>query len=159
MESPSPFLPRPPKVSFSLRTCPPGHIKRAAAAFDNTMRDALSDLASSPLSEWVWLKALLPSSRGGLNLRRASLHAPAAYISSLFQATRDLVAGIVGEFTSLQSTCRTPLLPLPLRLGDLSGRVWTRLTSPCTSVRSLTALMRPLSIISWLLCPMSATEP
>ncbi len=84
-----------PKVSFSLRTCPPDHIKQATVTFDESLRDALSDLAGSPLSDWAWLKASLPSSRGGLNIRRASLHAPAAYISSLAQS-RDPVARILG---------------------------------------------------------------
>ena len=72
-----------PKISFALRSCPPSHIQEAIAAYDDAMREALSDLASGPLSEWTWLKASLPSSLGGLNIRRASLHAPAAYISSL----------------------------------------------------------------------------
>ena len=48
------------------------------------------DLAGSSLSEWVWLKESLPSSRGGLNIRRDSLHAAAAYFGSLVR-TQDLV--------------------------------------------------------------------
>ncbi len=84
-----------PKVSFLLRTCPPDNIKQATATFDEALREAVSDLAGSPLSDWAWLKASLPSSRGGLNIRRASLHAPAAYISSLAQS-QDLVTRILG---------------------------------------------------------------
>ena len=34
------------------------------------------------MSDWSWLKASLPSSRGGLNLRSAYLHTPAIYITS-----------------------------------------------------------------------------
>ena len=37
-----------PKVAFALRTCPPSHIKEATTAFDNAMREALSDLAGAP---------------------------------------------------------------------------------------------------------------
>ena len=85
-----------PKVAFALRTSPPSHIQQATLAFDNTMLEALSDLAGGPLPEWSWLKASLPSSLGGLNIRRASLHAPAAYISSLVQS-RPLVARILGR--------------------------------------------------------------
>ena len=48
------------------------------------------DLAGSPLSEWVWLKESLPSSHGGLNIRRASLHAATAYFGSLVQK-QDLI--------------------------------------------------------------------
>ena len=74
-----------PKVTYVLRTCPPDHIETALSAFDDNLRQALSDLAGSPLSDWSWLKASLPSSLGGLSLRRASLHAPAAYIGSFHQ--------------------------------------------------------------------------
>lgn len=58
------------------------------------MHDTLSNLAGSPLFEWAWLKALLASSRGDLNLMKASLHAPTVYISSQAQ-TGVLVAGIL----------------------------------------------------------------
>lgn len=85
-----------PKLAHSLRCCPPQHILEATTAFDDAMRDALADLAGGPLPEWSWLKASLPSSRGGLNIRRASLHAPAAYISSLVQSA-DLVTLILGH--------------------------------------------------------------
>ena len=97
-----------PKLSFSLRTCPPSHIIQATAAFDDTMHDALSELVGSPLTEWAWLKASLPSSRGGLNLRRASLHAPTAYVGSRAQ-TSALVAEIRGG--------------APVPLEDLSGSI------------------------------------
>ena len=85
-----------PKVSFALRTCPPGHIKEASSKFDNVMLEAISDLAGGPLPNWACLKASLPSSFGGLGIRRASLHAPAAYIGSLDQS-RQLVARICGR--------------------------------------------------------------
>ena len=35
------------------------------------------------LSDWAWLKASLPSSRGCNNIMRASLHVPASYIGFL----------------------------------------------------------------------------
>ena len=59
------------------------------------MRDSLSDLAGGPVSDWSWLKASLPSSFGGLNLRSAQLHAPAAFVSSMDQSS-PLVARILG---------------------------------------------------------------
>ena len=128
-----------PKVSFSLRTCPPNHIVHATAAFDDTMRDALSELAGSPLSEWAWVKASLPSSRGGLNLRRAALHAPAAYVGSRAQ-TSELVAGIrggtpeasedlSGSITALADAADRPdwscleEIDVPLRQGPLSHAI------------------------------------
>ena len=97
-----------PKVSFSLRTCPPNHIIQAMAAFDDTMHNALSELVGSPLTEWAWMKALPPSSRVELNIRRAFLHAPTAYVRSRTQ-TSALAAEICGG--------------VPVPLDDLSGSI------------------------------------
>ena len=47
------------------------------------------------MSDWSWLKANLPSSLGRLNLRSASLHAPAAYLASSL-ASQSLVSKILG---------------------------------------------------------------
>ena len=58
------------------------------------MRETLADLAGGPLSDWAWQKASLPISFGGLNLRSANLHVPAAFISSLAQS-KPLMAGIM----------------------------------------------------------------
>ena len=68
-----------PKVSYILCACPPNHICRSTADFDKAI---LVSVLGRPLSDWSWLKACLPSSRGGLNLCSASLHAPAAFLSS-----------------------------------------------------------------------------
>ena len=40
----------------------------------------------SRCSDWGWLKASLPSSLGNLNIRQASLHAPAFFIGSVHQS-------------------------------------------------------------------------
>ena len=71
-----------PKFSYLLRTVPPDFIGQAAKDFDVIMRKALESIVGGPMSEWSWLKASLPSSRGGVNLRSASLHAPAAFLAS-----------------------------------------------------------------------------
>ena len=94
-----------PKISFALRTCHPQLIQPALVAFDNSIRGALSDLVGGPLPEWSWLKASLPSSLGGLGLRRALFHAPAAFIGSLRQANF-LMCSILGH-----SPSAPPLLP------------------------------------------------
>ena len=93
-----------PKIAFSLRTCAPDYIYPALVTFDSAMRDALSDLVGGPVSDWSLLKASLPSSLGGLNLRWATLHAPAAYVASLHQCS-DLVTEILS---------RPPVLPVLL---------------------------------------------
>ena len=72
-----------PKVAVFLRSCSPIYIRQATSLLDEAMREALADVVGSLLSEWAWLKASLPSSFEGLNIRRASLYTPAAYIGSL----------------------------------------------------------------------------
>ena len=89
-----------PKMVFLLRTCASIHILTALHQFDSILRKALDSLVGGPLSEWSWHKASLPSSLGGLNLRQASTHAPAAYISSVSQS-RLLVSEILGYTVSL----------------------------------------------------------
>ncbi len=71
-----------PKLSYTLRTCPPSHISNATDEFDSVIRSSLEAILGGPIPLWSWQKASLPSNRGGLNLRSASLHAPAAFISS-----------------------------------------------------------------------------
>ena len=93
-----------PKFNFTLRTCPPSVIMKATSAFDDAVREALQDITGGPLSDWAWLKANLPCSLGGLNLRSAVVHAPAAYISS-FMCSLNLISQIIGY---------TPNLPLAL---------------------------------------------
>ena len=105
-----------PKVAHVLRTCPPGFVKDALVAYDEGMRDALSDIAGSPLSDWAWLKASLPSSFGGLNIRWASLHAPAAYIGSLHQTT-PLVSEILGHFPKAPINLSSAISALALAAG------------------------------------------
>ena len=71
-----------PKVSYVLRACPPSHICHTFVDFDRAIRETLESVLGGPISDWSWLKASLPSSRGGLSLRSASLHAPAAFLAS-----------------------------------------------------------------------------
>ena len=47
------------------------------------------------MNDWSWLKASLPSSRGGINLCSAVLHAPAALIASS-HSSKSLVEDILG---------------------------------------------------------------
>ena len=60
-----------PKDTHLLRTCPPDVIQRALEWLDEIMREAVSDLAGCPLSDWAWLKSSLPSSLVNLNIRHA----------------------------------------------------------------------------------------
>jgi ubiquitin carboxyl-terminal hydrolase 44/49 len=72
-----------PKLNFALRTCPPSLLPSSTATFDSVILDALADQVGSFPPAWSSLKASLPVALGGLGLRRATLHAPAAYIGSV----------------------------------------------------------------------------
>ena len=63
------------------------------------MFESLYDLVGGPLSDWSWTKASLPTSLGGLNIRRASLYSPSAYIGSV-SSTQLLVSEILGYHPS-----------------------------------------------------------
>ena len=89
-----------PKFSYILRTCPPPSICQAAASFDMAVRECLEAILGGPLSEWSWTKASLPSSRGGINLRSAVLHAPAAFLSSV-HCSNPMVERMIGPSHSL----------------------------------------------------------
>ena len=84
------------KVSFVLCTCPPSYIREATSLFNDAMLDAVSDLIGEPLSKWSWKKASLPAFLGGLGVRSASLHVPAAYLGSVDQSEH-LVSRILGS--------------------------------------------------------------
>ena len=84
-----------PKISFFLRTCPPSYIRDATTSFDSVIYESLSDLVGGPLPDWSWTIASLPTSLGGLSIRRASLHSSAAYIGSV-SSFQFLMAEILG---------------------------------------------------------------
>ena len=75
----------PPQHGLLSPEVPPNYIRQATTSFGETMREVLPNLVGVPFSDWAWLKASLPCSHGGVNIRRATLHAPLAYISSLEQ--------------------------------------------------------------------------
>ena len=97
-----------PKLSYALRTCPPSHVSQAASDFDVAIRETLEAIVGGPISDWSWRKASLPSSLGGVNLRSASLHAPAAFVASSAQS-QDLVESMLGL-----PSCHPPHLDVAL---------------------------------------------
>ena len=68
------------------------------------MFESLLDLVGGPLPDWSCTKASLPTSLGGLNICRVSLHSPSAYIGSI-SSTQLLVSEILGYHPS----CSTQL--------------------------------------------------
>ena len=53
-----------PKFFYILRTTPLSYIEQAARDFDVAVRETLEAIVGIPITEWSWLKASLPSSRG-----------------------------------------------------------------------------------------------
>lgn len=85
-----------PKFGYCLRTCEPTKHASRLAAFDGTIRDALSSILARPLNPGQWMQATLPVPMGGLGLRSATSHASAAFVSSLAQ-THSLVTSILSK--------------------------------------------------------------
>ena len=96
-----------PKVAFVLRSCPPSHASNAASEFDAAIRETLRDIVGGPLSDWLWLKASLPCSRGGLGLRNASLQAPAAFLASSLHS-QSLMERMLGHPPCTSSHTNSP---------------------------------------------------
>ena len=72
-----------------------------------TAVSATSAILGGPMSDWSWLKASLPSSHGGFNLRSAHLHARVIYISSS-SSSKQLVESMLGlPPTSSSHVCST----------------------------------------------------
>ena len=72
------------KFGFLLRTCESSANANAFASFDDIQCQAFSKLlgASISTSDPRWILASLPVSLGGVGLRSAALHAPAAFVAS-----------------------------------------------------------------------------
>ena len=68
------------------------------------MREALETILGGLLDKWSWLKASLPSSRGGVNLRSTSLHAPSAFVSHS-QGVVEKMLGHVSILSPHTSSC------------------------------------------------------
>ena len=89
-------MPRTPKSLFRPSHLPPSHICHTTVDYDSAIRESLKSIVGGALSDWSWLKASLPNSRGGLNLRSAYLHAPAAFLASS-SGSQPLVEQILGH--------------------------------------------------------------
>ena len=104
-------------------TCLPNHIRQAAAAFNKSIRETLESIIGSPLTDWSWLKASLPSNQGGINLRSAVLHVPAAFISSASRSAR-LIGVMLGQSSILPGILNTAI---PALLTAASHPEWQTL--------------------------------
>ena len=88
-----------PKVMFSLRTTDPTHHQILWQRFDSIIRESLIRIIGVPVNDTQWLQAQLPVSKGGLGLRAAWDHAPAAYSTSVLssQELKERILGLAEE--------------------------------------------------------------
>ena len=85
-----------PKFISILRTCSPSIISSLTAEFDQMIYSSLSRILGACPSPWTWAKATLPVALGGLGLRQAQLHAPAAFLGAIC-SVRSLVDDMCHE--------------------------------------------------------------
>ena len=70
-------------MSYATRVTPPASHSAALQEFDPRLRSALENLGGLQLSDVAWRQACLGTAQGGLGLRGAARHAPAAYPASI----------------------------------------------------------------------------
>ena len=91
---------------FSLRTADTSEHQEPLEEYDRITREAIARIMGSTLSDQQWSQATLPTSMGGLGLRRAVEHAPGTYAAS-YTFSQPLLKALLGLPEE------TPSLPLP----------------------------------------------
>ena len=85
-----------PKISFTLRTTDTSGMGELLGDFDRVTREGLTRILGAPLSDQAWQQAKLPTALGGMGLRGAVDHAPAAFAASVFDS-KSLSQSLLGE--------------------------------------------------------------
>ena len=83
-----------PKTMFLLRSTNPLPHQDLWTSFDDLIRDTLTHILGSGISDTQWSQAQLPVAMGGLGLRSAAEHSVGAYISSV-QSAETLKEGLL----------------------------------------------------------------
>ena len=86
-----------PKFEYSARVTNPEFHASSMRRFDGLMRESLGSVLGHSLDDKQWEQASLPVSMGGMGLRRATAHSPAAYVSSVahsFDLTSEILSPI-----------------------------------------------------------------
>ena len=123
------------KIAHAMRVTPPEDHSAALAAFDCSVRECLEQLGGLPLTPASWQQATLGTGAGGLGLRSAVLHAPAAFIASLtssasgcaqldsaFQAASPALARAVAAYNSdVEPSDQLPASPPVSKQSTLSA--------------------------------------
>ena len=84
-----------PKLSFVLRTTDTTDLTHILRDFDIITRDGLARILGTTLDDKAWEQAKMPVSLGGMGLRAAEDHAPAAHAASVL-ASQPLLQGLLG---------------------------------------------------------------
>ena len=98
-----------PKVMHLLRSVDPTHLQLQWTEFDRITREALTRILGAPITDLQWRQAKLPVSMGGMGMRAAVDHGPAAHTASLL-ASRSLVR----ELLCLPEEASQVTMPPPL---------------------------------------------
>ena len=116
-----------PKISFLLRAVDTtGHLE-LLQDFDKVTREALTRILGTPIGERTWQQAKLPVAMGGMGLRGAQDHAPAAHAASVLSSqllVQDLVGPRDGDSLALSNELLAALSEAQgevASIGDLAG--------------------------------------
>ena len=90
-----------PKFMFVLKAVDTTPYQLLLQDFDGITRDALNRVLAVPVTDLQWDQAKLPVTKGGLGLRAAEDHAPAAYATS-YLSSQPLVEEILGRASSIR---------------------------------------------------------
>ena len=117
------------KFGYVLRTCDPATNGDVFASFDDAQCRALSTITGSSIStsDPRWILASLPVSLGGVGLRSAALHGPAAFVSSDVQC-RPIVNKLISPSVQRRDVSRALSL-----LSNASAHATTPLPGPINS--------------------------
>ena len=84
-----------PKMMYVLRTVDPTDFLVLSKEYNSITREALGQIIGTPPTDQQWSQAKLPVSLGGLGLRAAADHGPAAFSTSIL-SSRPIVNNILG---------------------------------------------------------------
>lgn len=125
------------KVGYFLRTTPCAATSDLASRFDLQTTAALGIILGKDIPKLSQLQSQLPSKMGGLGLRSASKHSPAAFISSLNSCATNLESILKPDVTSTISS-REKEEASKLLVNSLGGSPLDSILT-CNSQKSISA--------------------
>ena len=122
------------KLAYSMRVTPPAAHADALQEFDSRVRASLELIGGLQPTDRAWQQATLRVAAGGLGLRSAAKHAPAAYIASAsscseacaalsHQYVLDLAHPAAQYNATVAPDAALPPQPVPVRQQELSSAI------------------------------------